>query len=270
MRCGAGAVAVSGAVSGPSLDLGKNNSTSPETAETGQSEGPGRYDCRQTYSNFYFEADAARDGEDEPPTAAYRCNSWECYCCGYRMRQNLVEEIERITTQRPELSRMLTLTLDPARAPDDQGEQHYYITERWNALRTRLKREIGDFSYIWVREEQENGYPHLHVLVSRYLPQSEVEAAWDRAGMGDIVDIQRVEARKAGHYIAKYLAKDAMAHLPSGVHRYGSSADIELGVRGGSNDDDTAWMLEAEDRATGVVTEARPGDFIRRPPPESG
>jgi hypothetical protein len=124
-----------------------------------------------------------------------------------------------------------------------------------------------------VREEQENGYPHLHVLVSRYLPQSEVSAAWDRAGMGEIVDIQKVNARKAGHYIAKYLAKDAMAYLPSGVHRYGSSADIDLQVRGGSDggEEPSPWILETEDRLTGIVTEAAPGDFIRRepdPPPD--
>ncbi|WP_232689003.1 rolling circle replication-associated protein [Halobacterium zhouii] len=154
------AVAVSRAEGGPSLDLGRNDSTSPETDENG------RYDCRHVYQNFEFENE---DGD----TSAYRCGSWECYCCGYRMRQNLIEEIKRITAERPEMSRLLTLTLDPAKAPSNQDRQHKYITERWNALRTRLKREIGDFSYIWVREEQENGLPHLHAIVSRYLPSGD-------------------------------------------------------------------------------------------------
>jgi hypothetical protein len=209
--------------------------------------------------------------------APYRCDSWDCYCCGYRMRQNLIEEIERITQRRPEMSRMLTLTLDPKVAPDDQDRQHHYITERWNALRTRLKREVGDFSYIWVREEQESGLPHLHALVSRYLPQAVVSRAWSDLGGGEIVDIQQIErVDKAAHYLGKYLTKDAMSGLPTGIRRYGSSADLELNVRGGSEDPQPGWELLIEDPiidgARGVVK----ADFVREEtqtgldPPKTG
>lgn len=222
-----------------------------------------RPDCREDLAHLQYRN--TETGE----TAAYRCDSWDCACCGHRMKMNLLEGIDEAVQERPELSRLLTLTVDPSRFVDRRAA-HRKIGEGWNRLKAALRSSHGRFSHIWVREEQESGWPHLHVLVSRYLPQSEVEAAWDRAGMGDIVDIQRVEARKAGHYIAKYLAKDAMAFLPSGVHRYGSSADIELGVRGGSSEGESAWVLEAEDRVTGVVTEACPGDFIRREPPPGG
>jgi len=214
-----------------------------------------RYDCREAFDSMFFEN---QDGD----TAPYRCNSWDCYCCGYRMRQNLVEEIQRITSERPGLSRMLTLTLDPEKAPASQGEQHHYITERWNALRTRLKREIGDFSYIWVREEQESGLPHLHALVSRYLPWSVVDAAWKELGGGH-VDLQKVErVEKAAHYVGKYLTKDALTGLPDGIRRYGSSADLDLDVRGtGDSDDD--WELLKDDEITGVPRSVVKGDFIR-------
>jgi hypothetical protein len=232
MRSGVVAVSRAGR---SSLDLGGNDSTSPETDDAG------RYDCREVYRNFEFES----EGGD---TAPYRCGSWECYCCGYRMRMNLIEEIKRVTSVRPEMSRMLTLTLDPAKAPNGQGEQHKYITERWNALRTRLKREIGDFSYIWVREEQENGLPHLHVLVSRYLPQEIVSAAWSELGGGDIVDIRKIDQTdKAAHYIGKYLTKDALSGLPDGIQRYNSSADITLNVRGGDSDSEEDWSLVMDD-----------------------
>lgn len=222
-----------------------------------------RPDCREDLAHLQYRN--TETGE----TAAYRCDSWDCACCGHRMKMNLLEGIDEAVQERPELSRLLTLTVDPSRFVDRRAA-HRKIGEGWNRLKAALRSSHGRFSHIWVREEQESGWPHLHVLVSRYLPQSEVEAAWDRAGMGEVVDIRRVEARKAGHYIAKYLAKDAMAFLPSGVHRYGSSADIELGVRGGSSEGESAWVLEAEDRVTGVVTEACPGDFIRREPPPSG
>lgn len=231
---------MSGADSGAersSLDLGENNSTSSESAETG------RYDCREVYRNFRFES---ADGE----TGVYRCDQWACYCCGYRMRQNLVEEIERVTAERPQLRRLLTLTLDPAAAPEDQERQHYYITERWNALRTALTRQYGDLSYIWVREEQEDGLPHLHILVDRYIPQEWLSARWAELGGGEIVDIRRIDrVQKAAHYVGKYLTKDALSGFPDGIRRYGSSSDIELAVRGGGSDDEesTEWDLVMDD-----------------------
>jgi hypothetical protein len=258
---------MSGADSGaerPSLDLGKNDSTSPDSPETEQSDDSERYDCRQVYQNFEFEQsqhDLEEPGDD-PATAQFRCNSWDCYCCGYRMRQNLVEEIQRITSQRPELSRLLTLTLDPATAPDDQEDQHKYITERWNALRTRLRREIGDFSFIWVREEQENGLPHLHILVSRYLPQEIVSRSWAELGGGEVVDIRKIDhVDKAAHYVGKYLTKDALTGLPDKIQRYNSSSDIDLEVRGGG-DSDEDWRLMMDDH------EIRDPDDepLRRPP----
>jgi hypothetical protein len=227
-------------VSGPSLDLGKNNSTEPESADTGEN----RYDCRHVFQNFEYREQAPLD--EEPATAEYRCNSWRCYCCGYRMRMNLVEEIQRVVSDRPSMSRLLTLTLDPETAPDHNEEQHRYITERWNALRTRLRREIGDFDYIWVREEQESGLPHLHIIVSRYLPQATVSSAWKELGGGGIVDIRQVErVEKAAHYIGKYLTKDALTGMPKGIRRYGSSSSITLAVRGAERDaePDYPWEL---------------------------
>lgn len=224
---------------------------------TGDRERP---DCRQDLAHLEYKN--TETGE----TAPYRCNQWECACCGYRMKMNLLEEVDRVIGNRPELCRFVTLTVDPARFPDREAA-HREIGEAWNRLRSYIQASYGDFSYIWVREEQDNGMPHLHLLVSRFLPQAEISAAWDRAGMGEVVDIRRTEARKAGHYMAKYLAKDAMSHMPSGVHRYGSSADIDLDVRGGSDgSDESDWRLVAEDAITGVTVEATRGDFIRRPP----
>lgn len=228
--------------------------------------GEERPDCRRDLAHLQYRN--AETGE----TAPYRCNQWECACCGYRMKMNLLEGIDRLLDERPAMSRLLTLTVDPDRQRDREAA-HRDIGEAWNRLRSHIQASYGDFSYIWVREETEMGYPHLHVLVSRFLPQREVAAAWSRAGMGEVVDIRRVEARQAGHYVAKYLAKDAMANMPSGTHRYGSSADIEIQVRGGSDGDagESPWRLEARDEVVGMWVRAAPGDFIRRepePPPD--
>ena len=238
-KSSAGAVAVSGAVGGPSLDLGKNNSTATETSATSDS----RFDCRDVYENLRFE------NQETGTVGSYRCDQWDCYCCAYRMRCNLVEEIQRICSERPEISRFLTLTLDPERAPRSQLNQHRYLTERWNALRTAINREFGDLSYIWIREEQDSGLPHIHILVSRYLPQGWVSSRWSELGGGEIVDIRAVErVDKAAHYVGKYLTKNALSGLPDGIRRYGSSQDLTLDVRGnGASDGTMSWELVMDD-----------------------
>jgi len=235
-----------------SLDDGKNNSREPSDSDTEQSrlgdhvdwseddDGSDRYDCRNIYRNMELEAE---DGEIAP----FRCNSWDCYCCAHRMRCNLVEELDRLIEERPEMRRLLTLTLDPETAPIGQDEQHRYLTERFNALRTEIKDRYPEMSYIWIREEGDGGNPHLHLLVDRYLPQSMLSETAQRVGLGHVVDIRRVNARNAARYLTKYLTKGALHDLPEGARRYGSSADIHLAVRGPPGESERDWRLLMDD-----------------------
>jgi len=247
-----GSISVSTPAETPSLVDGKNNSRGPQTADAEQStlgdhcdlddrdDDLGRYDCREVYRNMELEAE---DGEIAP----FRCDSWDCYCCAHRMRCNLIEELDRLVEERPELRRLLTLTLDPEKAPDDQAEQHRYLTERFNALRTELRDRWPDLSYVWIREEGESENPHLHLLVDRYMEQAELSRLASRVGLGHIVDIRRVNARNAAKYLTKYLTKGALHDLPDGARRYGSSADVDLAVRGSSEEPDREWDLMMDD-----------------------
>jgi len=255
-------VAVSGAESGSGTSLvdGKNNSRAAENGGVDRSgsqscatEGSdSRYDCRHIYENMELEAD---DGE----TAGFRCGSWDCYCCAHRMRMNFIEELERLVQERPELRRFLTLTIDPETAPADREEQHQHLTDRFNALRTELNDRYSDLSYVWVREEGESNNPHLHLIVDRYLPQDELSMIAGRVGLGEIVDIRRVNARNMAKYLTKYLAKGSMADLPDGARRYGSSQDIDLAVRGGGGDS-RDWDLMMDD----YLITTQDGDPLRR------
>ena len=209
------------------------------TANYAETDEDGRYDCRDVYENMELEAD---DGE----TSGFRCGSWDCYCCAHRMRMNFIEELERLVQERPELRRFLTLTLDPDQSPTNQEDQHRYLTERFNALRTELNDRYDGLSYIWVREEGEGDNPHLHLIVDRYLPQNELSMLAGRVGLGEVVDIRRVNARNMARYLTKYLTKGSMADLPKGARRYGSSADIDLKVRGGGGDS-REWALMMDD-----------------------
>ena len=225
-----------------------------------------RPDCREDLQHLRYE------NEETGETAPYRCGSWDCECCGHRLRMSLIEEIERITRQRPEMRRFLTLTVD-ASAPVGRASQHEYITDRWNALRTELNDRYDGLSYLWVRHEgDERDRPHLHLLVDRFLPQSELSMLSERVGLGEVVDIRRVDARNAAHYISAYLGRGALSHLPEGSRRYGSSADVDLDPRGTGDDEDSEWILTAYDEFVEGWMSACTGDFRRsterKPPPD--
>jgi hypothetical protein len=226
------------------------------------------------YGNFRFEEEVNDPGE-EPATEQYRCGSWDCYCCGYRMRMNLVEEVERLVDERPEMRRLLTLTLDPKKLPpeiDDDGITDY-LMDTWRKFRVYIRREYGDFSHVWVKEQgEESGHWHLHVLVSRYLDQQWISDAWSSVGGGRVVDIRRVRrAEKVSHYLGKYLTKDALSAFPDGVRRYGSSEDIDLDVRGESDGgSDFALVMDdyeledSLDRDGPLTRPVAPIDFVEQ------
>lgn len=227
---------------------------------------PDRPDCRRDLQHLRYQ------NETTGETAPYRCGSWDCDCCGHRLRMSLIEEIERITSERPEMRRFLTLTVDSS-APVGKASQHEYITDRWNALRTELNDRYDDLSYLWVRHEgDERDRPHLHLLVDRFIPVEELSYLSDRVGLGEVVDIRRVDARNAAHYISAYLGKGALSFLPDGARRYGSSSDVDLDPRStGDDDEETDWHLAAYDEYVEGWIPASSGDFRpqpdREPPP---
>jgi len=70
-----------------------------------------------------------------------------------------------------------------------------------------------------------------------------------------VADIRAVNARNVAKYLTKYLADGALANAPDGFHRYSSSADLDLEVRGPSSDDDRDWQLMMDDYETDPETD---------------
>lgn len=195
-----------------------------------------KYDCRKRYANFYVE-------NSEGEKATFRCGSWKCYCCATRMKMNLIREVRRLGKNK-NLRRFLTLTLDPKKIPNG-ADKYEYIMERWNKFRIYLNREFGETSFVWVMELQENGNPHLHVLLSRYVPFEWIKRTWAGMGGGEFVNIQYADAHRVGNYMSKYLAKGSLMELPKEVNRYGfSSGSIDLKVRYRKQTDDETWELK--------------------------
>ena len=227
-----------------------------------------RPDCRRDLDHLRL-----RSVEDPEETAPARCKQWQCACCGHRLRMGLIEELERVTEERPELRRLVTLTVG-AQGPSDPEQQHGYITECWDRLKRRIDRRWPGMSYVLIRHEgDENGRAHIHLLVDRYLPQGWLSRAAAGVGLGEVVDIRRVNARNAVHYLSAYLGRGALADLPEGLHRYSSSADLDIDPWNPGEDveqPDEEWVAEAWDPVVEQWLPAVKGDWLPddRPPPE--
>jgi hypothetical protein len=229
-----------------------------------------RPDCRRDLRHLRL-----RSEEDPENTVRARCKRWQCESCGHRLRMGLIEELERVTEERPELRRLLTLTVG-AQGPSSVEDQHEYITECWDRLNRRLKRRYPDLSFVSVRHEgDENGRAHLHLLVDRYLPQGMLSRHAAAVGLGEVVDIRRVNARNAVHYISAYLGRGALADLPKGLHRYSSSVDLDLDPWNPDDDgeeSEESWVAEAWDPVIDRWLPATRGDWVpqpgRPPPPD--
>lgn len=232
------------------------------SAETGQSEifdhfelpsdnnserfGRYKYDCRYDYHNIEPEAS---DGE----TSSFMCKSWDCARCATWMRGNLLESVERIAKERPALRRFITVTLDPKRVPAHKSKAEY-LGECWNRLMTRLRREYDGISFLAFSHFHQ-GEPHRQAIVDRYIPQEQLSDWAYEAGFGEVADIRAVNARNVAKYLTKYLADGALANAPDGFHRYSSSADLDLEVRGPSSDDDRDWQLMMDDYEVSTETD---------------
>ena len=168
-----------------------------------------------------------------------KCKCWKCPRCGPKKAKQL-----RYTTiqaaQKLNLKRLLTLTLDPAKLPND-ADSIRYLKECWSKFRVYLGRKYQTkVSFIAFMEIQKNGRAHLHILVDRYMPQTWVSQAWQSVGGGRIVDIRVVDIHRVALYVSKYLTKNLLDELPPRARRYSCSRNIQLFSRPSK---DSPWKL---------------------------
>ena len=86
------------------------------------------------------------------------------------------------------------------------------IHRSWRCLLWRLRRRMGHFEYIAVREVgDKHGMVHLHIVFrGGYIEQVLIGKLWNEIHHSPIVFIEQVYlkgVRKMGHYLAKYIAK---------------------------------------------------------------
>jgi len=157
----------------------------------------------------------------------FNCGSWRCRYCGKKKASRLVKQIGK-WAEATSLRRMLTLTLDPSKI---KGNKYDHIMQVWRKFRVYLYRRFKNVSFIWVLELQKNGNPHLHILISQYIPQAWISEVWDKLGGGKVVDIRWVDIHRVKAYVSKYFTKSAVlaeADIPRSKRRFSTSRDIRI------------------------------------------
>ena len=102
--------------------------------------------------------------------------------------------------------RFLTLT-----SSDEAVAAKRDIHNSWRILLKRLRRRLGRFEYIGVREVAEDGRQHLHLVFrGSYIEQVLISHLWEEIHLSPMVYIEAVNMKgihRMGHYLAKYIAK---------------------------------------------------------------
>lgn len=185
---------------------------------------------------------------DPSRTCLMKCKGWTCTGCGPWLKDRFIKvasaEAKRVFGRQ---CRFLTLTLGPESRQLERKDQFKLMSRAWARMVKRIERRpthtrkngadvFRKLSAIWVREVHQDGTPHLHVLVDRYLPQEWVSQAWKKCGGGPVVDIRRVKIGSVVAYVTKYLAKSLSKPVEGhhgsdglkGIRRYGATGKAKL------------------------------------------
>ncbi len=143
------------------------------------------------------------------------CQSWRCSYCGRKKRAAarlvLVDGL-RGAFERGEWVRLVTYT-DPTSGAGDLTVSDFY--ERWNHLRTTMRRHKLLNEYAAALEVQERGALHLHVLqTGAYIDKGDLHIYSHAHGLGN-ADIRAVQASndETDERSAGYCAKEMAGYL---------------------------------------------------------
>jgi hypothetical protein len=116
-----------------------------------------------------------------------------------------------------------------------------YLNAAFAKLRVYLQRTYGTApQYIRVLEFQQNGNPHFHILIDRYIDIEWIRNAWVAVGGGYMVNIKLVDIHRIGPYVSKYLTKELLISAPARSRRVTTSRGIKLFEK---TQDETVWLL---------------------------
>jgi len=153
------------------------------------------------------------------------CGKWKCKDCRpakakqllARAIRGMIARTARVVCDRERYNfKTLTLTYGgrEMRARYTREEAAVQMRDAFRKLIRFLRKHLGHFDYIRVTEDQQDGYPHYHVLIAgrgiapRYVLRM-IEDAWRAEyGMGFVKLHKIYDVERAIKYVLKYLFKE--------------------------------------------------------------
>jgi hypothetical protein len=107
------------------------------------------------------------------------------------------------------------------------------VKPAWNRFRTAFVKRYGRLTFVCVLEPQpHSGFPHLHVLIDRFIPWGWLKVELINAGFGYVKDVSCIRSDAAYNYVLKYLRKPwestpgAIAAIERNLRRFSSSRGL--------------------------------------------
>ena len=106
---------------------------------------------------------------------------------------------------------MITLTLDP-KMFSSLHDALTYLQHMFNRLMAALRKRYGKLIYVKAVELQENGNPHIHIVLTgpnaKHISEQWVQKLWYKYGGGTVKVKHVYDPRGAINYLLKYLPKE--------------------------------------------------------------
>ena len=131
------------------------------------------------------------------------CDRWECPHCGPIKAKRLRRKMYRNWGDKT----MRHLMLSCNASAWDADTAYKQISDAWDILLKRLRRQWPRLTFFKALEFTAAGYPHLHILLDTYVPQHYLSRAWSQLFRSPYVYIKSVGTVSAVRYVTAYASK---------------------------------------------------------------
>lgn len=173
------------------------------------------------------------------------CNTYKCPVCGRKKAQKLYSAIKKYL-ENWETVRMWTFTIKASIFIENTDLENKLISQVWHRFVTYVRREkelpkkMRKFDYIKLLEFHKSGLPHLHVLISCFLPWGIIQGLWEKAirgftalhgKVGNAYVSFSTNATGGARYVAKYVTKTALDPNRGTMKLYTKSGRVALFIK---------------------------------------
>jgi len=189
-----------------------------------------------------------------------RCKSWDCPKCR-RIKSWQIRQKAKMFFQRKQLY-FLTLTYSNSKTALETWQK---LGQDWNLLSTWLRKRNPGLSYMrFIEPHRKRQYPHLHVLLDRWVFSTKFSQECIRAGFGPVAAVKRCSSDGISNYLTKYLTKEwpengaAEMRIISHSRIYSASRNLGPTFRV-----DTDWSLVSKGTGKRITLEMLCGSILR-------